>query len=145
MKNYLNIILGAGAVFLAIQYFRKAKAAAVLNIKLRTIKLQPISNAAIVLEIINPTNSRINFNSIVADLIVNNIALGTVAYQQQTVISANSTINLDLRIKINPLEGLSFIRTLLSNRNKNNSVKIVGTVSGEGVLIPINITQNLKF
>lgn len=145
MKNFLTYVLGAGAVYIAIQYFRKAKAATILNIKLRTIKLQPLSKAAVRLEIINPTNARVNFNSVVADLVINDFALGTLNYQKPTAIPANGTINVDLNIKVNPLESLSFIRTLFSNKNKSNTVKIVGNVSGEGVVVPINIEQNLKF
>lgn len=145
MKNYFKYILGAGAIYLAFVYFRKAKAAAILNIKLRTVKLMPLSNAAVTLEIINPTPSRVNFTSIVADLLINNFALGTLNYQKPTIIPANGTISVDLKIKVNPLESLSFIKNLFANRTKNNSVKIVGNVSGEGVVVPINIEQNLKF
>lgn len=145
MKKVYPYILGLGALYLAFRYFRKAKAATTLNIKLRTIKLQPLSNAAVSLEIINPTPARVNFTSIVADLVINNFALGTLNYQKPSVIPANGSINIDLKIKVNPLESLSFIRTLLTNRNKNNTVKIVGNVSGEGIVVPINIEQNLKF
>lgn len=145
MKKYIPYILGVGALYVAFRYLRKAKAATVLNIKLRTIKLQPLSNAAVSLEIINPANARVNFNSIVADLLVNNFALGTLNYQKPSVIPANGSITIDLKIKVNPLESLTFIRTLFQNRTKNNTVKIVGNVSGEGVIVPINIEQNLKF
>jgi LEA14-like dessication related protein len=145
MKNYLNFALGLGAAYFAYIYFRKARAAKTLNIKLRTIKLQPISQAAISLEIINPTNSNVNFTSIVADLIINNFALGTLNYQAPTIIPANSSINVDLRIKINPLESLSFIANLLQKQSENNVIKISGNVSGEGIVVPINIEQNLKF
>lgn len=145
MKNYLKYAIGLGVAYFAWKYFRKAKAATTLNIKLRTIKLQPISQAAISLEIINPTNASVNFTSIVADLIINDFALGTLNYQKPTMIPANGSINVDLRIKINPLESLTFIANLFKNRSKNNLIKISGNVSGEGVVVPINIEQNLKF
>jgi LEA14-like dessication related protein len=145
MKKAIPYILGAGAIFLAFKYFRKAKAAATLNIKLRTIKLQPISKAAVVLEIINPTPASINFNSITADVLINDFALSTLNYQIATNIPANSSVMVNLGIKINPLEGLSFIANLLKNRGKLNNIKISGTVSGEGITAPINIEQPLKF
>jgi LEA14-like dessication related protein len=145
MKKAIPYILGLGAAFLAYKYFWKAKAAATLNIKLRTIKLQPIKNAAVVLEIINPTPASINFDSITADVLINDFALSTLNYQVRTTIPANSSVNVNLGIKINPLDGLAFIANLFKNRGKLNNIKITGTVSGEGITSSINIEQPLKF
>jgi LEA14-like dessication related protein len=145
MKKVIPYIIGAGAIFLAFKYFRKAKAAATLNIKLRSIKLQPLSKAAVVLEIINPTPASVSFDSITADVLINDFALSTLNYQISTNIAANSSVTVNLGIKINPLEGLTFILNLFKNKGKLNNIKISGTVSGEGVTAPINIEQPLKF
>jgi LEA14-like dessication related protein len=145
MKKILPYLIGGGLIFAAYKYFYKAKAAVTLNIKLRTIKLQPLSKAAVSLQIINPTPARINFNSITADLLINDFALSTLNYQKPTVIPANGSITIDLRIQINPLDGLSFVANLLSNKGKLNNIKIAGTVSGEGITAPILIEQPLKF
>ena len=138
-------MLGGGLLYLGIKYFRKAKAAATLNIKLRTIKLQPIKNAAVSLQIINPTPAAVGFDSITADILINDFALSTLNYQKPTLIPANGSVSIDLAIKINPLEGLTFIANLLSNKGKLNTIKVIGNVSGEGIVSPINIEQPLKF
>lgn len=143
MKKTIPYILGLGAIFLAYRFFWKAKAVATLNIKLRSIKLQPIKNAAVVLEIINPTPANINFNSVVADVLINDFALSTLNYQKASTIRANSSLTLNLSIKINPLNGLTFVANLLKNRGRLSTVKIMGSVSGEGVVAPINIEQPL--
>ncbi len=145
MKKILPYLVGGGLLFAAYKYFYKAKAAATLNIKLRTIKLSPINKAAVSLEIINPTPANINFNSITADVLINDFALSTLNYQKPTLIPANGSINVDLSIKINPLDGLTFVANLLSNKGKLNSIKIQGSVSGEGIVAPILIEQPLKF
>lgn len=145
MKKLIPYLIGGGLLFAAYKYLYKAKAAATLNIKLRTIKLSPISKAAVSLQIINPTPASIRFDSITADLFINNFALSTLNYQKPSLIPANGSINVDLSIKINPLESLTFITNLLTTRGKLNNIKIEGTVSGEGITAPILIEQPLKF
>jgi LEA14-like dessication related protein len=145
MNKIIPYLIGGGLLFAAYKYFFKAKAAASLNIKLRTIKLSPLSKASVSLQIINPTPASINFNSITADLSINNFPISTLNFQQPTIIPANGSVNIDLRIKINPLESLTFITNLLTNRGKLNDIKIEGTVSGEGITAPILIQQPLKF
>jgi LEA14-like dessication related protein len=143
MKKLLPLLLTAGGLFLAIRYFNKARTAKILNIKLRNIKLQPISQAAIVLEIINPTNTDISFTSITGDVLINDIAISTLNYQQPTIINANSSKTISLRIKINPLELAKFAATSLLSRTKINMVKFVANVSGEGLNIPVMLEQQI--
>jgi LEA14-like dessication related protein len=142
MNNYVKLLLGGAIAFLGFKYFRKGAAAKTLNIKLRTLKLNPISQAAVILEIVNPNNATLNINSITADISVNNFALSTVNYQQPATIPANDSKSFELRIKINPLEAATFLTSLLSSK-KVNQININGTVSAEGITAPINITQNL--
>lgn len=144
MNNALKIILGLGIAYGAFRFFRKGQTAKTLNIKLRSLKLRPISKAAIVLDVINPTNESLNLNSIVADVIVNDFALSTVNYQQATTIPANGSKSFELRIKINPLESAAFLASLLTSSKNLGVVTMRGTVSGEGITAPINITQNLS-
>jgi LEA14-like dessication related protein len=109
---------------------------------MRSIKLQPINEAALILEVINPNNSNLNLNSITADVLVNSFALSTVNYQQPATIPANGSKTFELRIKINPLEAATFIANLFSSK-KVNTINIKGIVSAEGITAPIDITQNL--
>jgi LEA14-like dessication related protein len=142
MKNSFKYLLGGALAYYAFKYFRKGSAAKTLNIKLQTIKLNPISQAAVMLEIINPNNADLNINSITADILVNDYALSTVNYQQPATIAANSSKTFELRIKINPLDAVTFIASLFSSK-KINVINLKGTVSAEGFTAPINITQNL--
>jgi LEA14-like dessication related protein len=142
MNNVVKLLIGGAIAFYAFRFFRKGSAARTLNIKLRSIKLQPINEAALILEVINPNNSNLNLNSITADVLINNFALSTVNYQQPATIPANGSKTFELRIKINPIEAATFIANLFSSK-KVNTINIKGIVSAEGITAPIDITQNL--
>ena len=142
MNNVVKLLIGGAIAFYAFRFFRKGSAAKTLNIKMRSIKLQPINEAALILEVINPNNSNLNLNSITADVLINNFAISTVNYQQPATIPANGSKTFELRIKINPLEAATFIANLFSSK-KVNTINIKGIVSAEGITAPIDITQNL--
>jgi LEA14-like dessication related protein len=142
MNNVVKLLIGGAIAFYAFRFFRKGSAAKTLNIKMRSIKLQPINEAALILEVINPNNSNLNLNSITADILVNSFALSTVNYQQPAIIPANGSKTFELRIKINPIEAATFIANLFSSK-KVNTINIKGIVSAEGITAPIDITQNL--
>lgn len=143
MKKVLPIILTTAGIIFAIRMFRKAKTASILNIKIRNLKLKPISRAAIQVDVINPTNTAINFNSITGDVIVNNFAIATLNRQQATTIEANSSIKLDLMIKLNPVELAQYTASLFTNKSKENTIKFVGNISGEGINIPVDSEQKI--
>lgn len=142
MKQVVKILIVAAIGYYAFRFFRKGSAAKTLNIKMRSIKLQPINEAALILEVVNPNNSNLNLNSITADVLINNFAISTVNYQQPATIPANGSKTFELRIKINPLEAATFIANLFSSK-KVNTINIKGIVSAEGITAPIDITQNL--
>jgi LEA14-like dessication related protein len=142
INNIVKVLIGGAIAFYAFRFFRKGSAARTLNIKLRSVKLRPISRAAIVLEVVNPNNTSLNLNSITADVSINNFALSTINYQQPAIIPANGSKTFELRIKINPLEAATFLANLFSSK-KLGAITITGTVSAEGITAPINITQNL--
>jgi hypothetical protein len=142
-KQSLYYLLGAGALYFGYRYFGKARAAKTLNVKIKTLNLANLTRASIVLDIINPNNSDISINSIVADLNVNDFALSTLSFQGARTIPANNSISLELMIKINPLDTALFLANMLKAK-KVNSVALKGTISGEGISVPISIVQNLK-
>jgi LEA14-like dessication related protein len=144
MKNAIPFILAAAGIYFAVRLFRKAQTVAILNIKIRTLKLQPISQAAVVVEVINPTNTSINFTSITGDLLVNNVAISTINYQTPTVIPANSSKTLNLRIKINPVQLASFTANRIFSKTKISNIKFVANISGEGLNIPVTIEQQIS-
>jgi hypothetical protein len=128
---------------LGYRYFGKAKAAQTLNVKLKTLNLSNLTNASVVLDIINPNNANISINSIVSDLSINDYALSTLSFQGNKIIPANNSISLELMIKINPLDTALFLANLAKSK-KVNTVSIIGTISGEGISVPLSIVQNLK-
>jgi LEA14-like dessication related protein len=142
MKKVLPFILLAGAYF-AFKFTRKGIAAKNLNVKIRNLKLSPINQAAVILEIINPTNFDISFNSIVADLSLNGSAVSTLSIQKATTIGGNKSIEIALPIKLNGFEILMFIKDFISAKGKLKQVSLTGSVNGEGFIIPINIEQNI--
>jgi LEA14-like dessication related protein len=142
MKKVLPFILLAAAYF-AFKFTRKGIAAKNLNVKIRNLKLSPIDQAAVILEIINPTNFDISFNSIVTDLSLNGSAVSTLSLQRNTTIAGNKSIEIALPIKLNGFEILMFIKDFIAAKGKLKQVKLTGSVNGEGFIIPINIEQNI--
>jgi LEA14-like dessication related protein len=142
MKKVLPFILLAAAYF-AFKFTRKGIAAKNLNVKIRNLKLSPINQAAVILEIINPTDFAISFNSIVTDLSLNGNAVSTLSIQKATTIGANKSIEIAMPIKLNGFEILMFIKDFISAKGKLKQVSLTGSINGEGFIIPINIEQNI--
>jgi hypothetical protein len=143
MKNLLPIgILGLLAYF-GLRFAKKGFAAKVLNVKIRSIRLQPISKAALIVEVINPSSTNITFDSITLDLLVNGFALSTLNYQKPTQILGNNSVQINIPFKINPLEGVQFLASLLRNKNQK-SIAVSGSINGEGFVIPVDIKQTLN-
>lgn len=142
-KQVVYYLLGAGLLYYGYKYFGKARAAKTLNVKLKTLNLSNLNRASVVLDIFNPNNADISINSIVADLSINDYAISTLSYQGDKTIPANNSISLELMIKVNPLDTALFLANMLKTK-KINYVALKGTISGEGISVPISIEQNLK-
>jgi LEA14-like dessication related protein len=143
MKNLLPIgILGLLAYF-GLKFAKKGFAAKVLNVKIRSIRLQPISKAALIVEVINPSSTDVTFDSITLDLLVNGFALSTLNYQKPTRILGNNSVQINIPFKINPLEGVQFLASLITNKNQK-TVAVSGSINGEGFVIPVDIKQSLN-
>lgn len=112
--------------------------------KIRRLNLFPLKSANLEVDIINPTNSSINFDSITLDLSVNDFPISTLNYQKNTTISGNGVTTIKMPIVINPLESGQFVFNLLSNKGKVKTIKVNGTINGEGILIPINVVSVLN-
>lgn len=142
-KKLVYYLLGAGLLYYGYKFFGKARAAKTLNVKLKTLNLSNLNRASVILDIFNPNNADISINSIVADLSINDYALSTLSYTGDKLIPANNSISLELMIKVNPLDTALFLANALKAK-KINSVALKGTISGEGISVPISIEQNLK-
>lgn len=143
MKKILPFILLAGAYF-AFKFTKKGIAAKNLNVKIRSLKLDPISQAAVIIEIINPTNYDISFSSIVCDLKLDGSAVSTLSLQKNTTIAGNKSIEVGLPIKLNGFEILLFIKDFITAKGKIKKVSLTGSINGEGFVIPVNIEQNIN-
>lgn len=137
------LLIAAGSLF-AVRMFRKAQTAKILNIKIRNIRLNPISRAAIIVDVINPTDTAIIFTSITGDIVVNEFAIATLNYQKNTTIQANSEIKLDLMIKLNPIQLAQYTASIFTQKSKESKIKFVGNISGEGINIPVDTEQTIK-
>lgn len=143
MKKALPAILLGAAALAAIIFGKRAFAGKRLNVKIRSLRLQPISSAAVIVEIINPTSYPINFDSLTFDLSVNGSALSTLNYQKQTALRGNSSVQIALPIKLNPLETAKFAIDFAKGKFKVEQVALDGFVNSDGVAIPVNITQKI--
>ena len=143
MKNLLPIgILGVLAYF-GFKFAKKGFAAKVLNVKIRSIRLQPIKKAALIVEVINPSSTEITFDSITLDLLVNGFALSTLNYQQPTRILGNNSVQINIPFKINPIEGAQFLASLFFSKTQK-TLAVSGSINGEGFVIPVDIKQPIN-
>jgi LEA14-like dessication related protein len=135
-------ILGLVAVYFGFRYFKKGVATARLNVKIKNLNLLPLKSANIELNIINPTNGSVSFNAMVFDLRLNDFPVSTLNYQKFTNIPAFSTITVKLPISINVFDSGQFLINLISTK-KVKTVGLTGTISGEGISIPVSIQNNI--
>jgi LEA14-like dessication related protein len=143
MNKFLSYgIIGLLAYF-GLRYAKKGFTAKVLNTKIRSIRLNPLSKTALIVEIINPTSTAITFNSITLDLVVNGFALSTLNFQKPTRIDGNSSVQINIPFKINPLEGVQFLTSLFRTKGQR-TVAVTGSINGEGFVIPVDLKQSLS-
>jgi LEA14-like dessication related protein len=144
VKKLLPYGILAVAGYFAWRYFRKGIAGRLLNVKVRKLNLFPLKSANLEIDVINPTNSSINFDSITLDLSVNGYPISTLNYQKNTTISANGVTTIKLPIVINPLESGQFVFNLLTTKGKIKTIQVKGTINGEGIVIPVDVTNQLS-
>lgn len=143
LKKLAPIALGVAALIAVFKFTRKGIAAKTLNVKIANLKLLPVKNASVVLSVINPTSTPINFSSITADVLLNNNAFATLNTNKPTTIQPNSSVNIDLPIKLNPLEGAKLAVSLLT-KPTGYIVNIQGTINSDNINFPINVEYTLK-
>lgn len=145
MNKLIKPFLAIGLGFLAYRYLTKAFVASrVLNMKVRSINLSPISKASVVVELVNPSNTQLSFDSMAFDVSIDGYALGSLNYLKSGIISANSSTTINLPIQINPVESLTFLAYMAKNNFKAKSIELIGNVVGEGFVIPVKVTQNIN-
>ncbi|MCC6690297.1 MAG: hypothetical protein IT235_02075 [Bacteroidia bacterium] len=142
-KKIFPLVLVGAAAMAAFRFAKKGFVAKSLNVKIAGIKLYPLNSASVSLNVINPTSTAVDFNSIVADIMLNNVAFATISNVQHSVIQANSNQVINLPIKINPVEGVKLALSLF-NKPQGYKVSILGSINSSDINFPINIEYTLK-
>jgi len=129
MKNYL--LIGAG-LFAAYYFLKKGNAGK--SIKWNIVGLD-IKSKAITIELINPTNTPLNFDALVSDVSLNGTNVGIIDYRQKTLIPGAGAKRINVPIKLNALGVIQFLTSKLS---KIKEVAFNGTLNAEGVSFPFS-------
>jgi hypothetical protein len=133
-KTIYLVIAGLGIWYL----FRKGQAANLLKYNFTGIDLK---NRSVEVELINPTQTTLQFSSLVADISLNDTNVGILDYRQPTLIKANQAIKVKLPIKVNAAGVLAFVAAGLK---KIKTVGFNGSITSQGQTIPFNTTLDLN-
>lgn len=133
-KNILLIGAGLYAV-----YFLLTKRNAGQSVKWNITGID-IKRKALTMQIINPTNTPINFDALVSDVSLNGANVGIIDFRQKTLIPGASSKNIIVPIKLN---ALGIIQFLTSKAYKIKEVGFTGTINAEGVAFPFEEKFNL--
>jgi hypothetical protein len=135
----MNKTIGLVVAALGIWYlFRKGQAANLLKYNFTGIDLK---NRSVEVELINPTQTTLQFSSLVADISLNNTNVGILDYRQATLIQANQAIKIKLPIKVNAAGVFAFVA---SGLKKIKTVGFNGSITSQGQTIPFNTTLDLN-
>ena len=135
----MNKTIGLVVAALGIWYlFRKGQAANLLKYNFTGIDLK---NRSVEVELINPTQTTLQFSSLVADISLNNTNVGILDYRQPTLIQANQAIKIKLPIKVNAAGVFAFVA---SGLKKIKTVGFNGSITSQGQTIPFNTTLDLN-
>jgi hypothetical protein len=135
----MNKTIGLVVAALGIWYlFRKGQAANLLKYNFTGIDLK---NRSVEVELINPTQTTLQFSSLVADISLNDTNVGILDYRQPTLINANQAIKVKLPIKVNAAGVFAFVA---SGLKKIKTVGFNGSITSQGQTIPFNTTLDLN-
>jgi LEA14-like dessication related protein len=139
-KQILPLALVLG-VFGLVWASRKAYTGSRLSLRVAGLKLNPISKAAITVDIINPTGTPLQLDAFVASIIYNGIDIATIDYRDRTTLKATGLMRIDIPIRISPLGAIQLGNEILKsgvNAFKKFKFDIQGTINSEGLSIPFN-------
>jgi LEA14-like dessication related protein len=133
-KNIL--LIGAG---LYAAYFLLRKRNAGQSVKWNITGID-IKRKALTMQIINPTNTPINFDALVSDVSLNGANVGIIDFRQKTLIPGAGSKNIIVPIKLNALGVIQF---LTSKAKQIKQLGFEGTINAEGVSFPFFEKFNL--
>ena len=139
MNKTFLIIAAAGLAFF---YLAKKKVASG-SIKWMVTGLD-LKNKSINIQLINPSNTPINFKAFVAEVLLNNSSLGILDYRNATILSGNGFKNITIPIKFNPLALLSLVGYIKNPEAlKKATIMLDGTINAENITIPFKQQVNI--
>ena len=92
-------------------------------------------------ELINPSKKQVSLSQILLDFYANDYYIGKVYFNQPVILPPNQLTNISLPVTASII-GLSRIALDIANK-KNISIRISGTITTQGVNVPINETLPL--
>ena len=146
-KIIVPVFITAIAGYIVSRLFTKAKSAQNLNIKITGIDFP---KKMVNITLINPYNGSLDLKSITGDVIFNGNAVGTLFFTTFTNIPPNKTVQINVPIRINPLDAGGVLLDLLKlkvsewkNYFKKGTFSIKGDINMSNLLVPFE--QNWKF
>ncbi len=134
MKNAFWFILGGGLLWF---YTRKAVAGKRLLFNIVGVDVST-KKQGVQVELINPTNTPIQFSSFVGSIIINGNSAGTIDYRNPIVIPANGRQVIFVPIRLSLVGAGGLILDLIKGKLKQKlRMDIVGTINAEGFLIDV--------
>jgi hypothetical protein len=135
MNKTIGLVIAAVGLW---YLFRKGQAANALKYNFTGIDFK---NRAVEVELINPTQTQLQFSSLVSDIKLNGTNVGILDYRQPTLINPNQAIRVKLPIKVNPAGVLAFVSAGL---NKIKTVGFDGSLTSQGQTFPFNTVLSLN-
>ena len=137
------IMLAALAAGVGIYFMNKGTAAKNLRFIADGIKIQK-GVILFTLKIFNGSNSPINIDSIIGDLIFQDSAVGVVSYQTPTTIQGNSEKRISFKITPDLTGvGKAIFNLLLSKEKKKYNFIFKGVVNAEGLIFDFEQNYSL--
>lgn len=96
---------------------------------------------AISVDLINPTNTPLQFAALVADIKANGAPVGIMDYRKPTIIPATGSTRIQIPMKLNPMGVIQFLSAGLK---KISTLEFSGTLNAEGLSIPFTEVLNLS-
>jgi hypothetical protein len=134
MNKTLLYIAGALGLF---WLFRKKTASGSLKYVFKGIDLK---NRTIGVELINPSNTPLNFTALVADVLLNGSNIGLIDFRQKTTIPAAGSKVINIPVKLSPIGILQFS---LSKVRNFKTIAFNGTLNAENLTLPF--TEQINF
>lgn len=140
LKNAIPVAIFLGLCGL-VWAGRKAYTGSRLSIRIVGIKLNPLSKAAIIVDVINPTGVSLDLDAFVANLFYNGIDIATVDFRNRTTLTAAGLKRIEIPIRISPIGGIQLASEIVQkgiNAFKNFKFDVKGTISSQGLSIPFS-------